>query len=382
MGGRIAEDVFIGSITTGASNDIEKATEIARSMVCEYGMSDLGPLAYGKKEEQIFLGREISQHRDYSEDTAIKIDQEVQKIITEQYHRAEAIIKENRDAMIRLAEALLEFETLDTVQIRRVVAGLPLDSDNSATVGRGRIGNGRGNVEESVQEADSSADHRKQSGDGLEEQPNRFRIWDEAGSSSLFFVMDRDKMPIEWKTSRRTLTLNRPLVMGILNVTPDSFSDGGRFASVDAALRQAEEMVTEGADIIDIGGESTRPGSKRVPIEIEIERTAPVIKAICSRFPIPISIDTTHTETAAAALDAGAEIINDISGLRFEEGLAGVASETGCGLILMHSRGSFETMHSQEPVPNIMAESAADFRRAISLARRYGVSAGSNRIWI
>ena len=133
MGGRIAEDIFIGSITTGASNDIEKATEIARAMVCEYGMSSLGPLAYGKKEEQIFLGREISQHRDYSEDTAIKIDQEVQKIINEQYARAETIIKENRDSLINLAEALLEFETLDAVQIRRVVAGLPLDSDNSPT---------------------------------------------------------------------------------------------------------------------------------------------------------------------------------------------------------------------------------------------------------
>lgn len=134
MGGRIAEDVFIGSITTGASNDIEKATEIARAMVCEYGMSTLGPLAFGKKEEQIFLGREISQHRDYSEDTAIKIDQEVQKIINDQYALAEKIIRENHDAMVRLAEALLEYETLDGVQIRRVVAGLPLDDDNRASV--------------------------------------------------------------------------------------------------------------------------------------------------------------------------------------------------------------------------------------------------------
>ncbi len=134
MGGRIAEDVFIGSITTGASNDIEKATEIARAMVCEYGMSTLGPLAYGKKEEQIFLGREISQHRDYSEDTAIKIDQEVQKIINDQYKLAEDIIKNNREAMIRLAEALLEYETLDGVQIRRVVAGLPLDDSSRSSV--------------------------------------------------------------------------------------------------------------------------------------------------------------------------------------------------------------------------------------------------------
>jgi cell division protease FtsH len=132
MGGRIAEDVFIGSITTGAANDIEKATEVARAMVCEYGMSELGPLTFGKKEEQIFLGREISQHRDYSEDTAIKIDMEVRRIIAEQYDRAEKIITENREAMVRLAEALLEFETLDSVQIRRVVAGLPLDGGDTS----------------------------------------------------------------------------------------------------------------------------------------------------------------------------------------------------------------------------------------------------------
>jgi len=129
MGGRIAEDIFIGSITTGASNDIEKATEIARSMVCEYGMSELGPLTFGKKEEQIFLGREINQHRDYSEDTAIKIDSEVKKIISQQYELARQIIMENREALERLAQALLEYETLDAVQIRRVVAGLPIDGD-------------------------------------------------------------------------------------------------------------------------------------------------------------------------------------------------------------------------------------------------------------
>jgi cell division protease FtsH len=129
MGGRIAEETFLGSITTGASNDIERATELARAMVCEYGMSDLGPLTFGKKEEQIFLGREIAQHRDFSEDTAIKIDQEVKKIVSEQYARAKGIIEENRDTMVRLSETLLERESLDGVQIRRIVAGLPLDDD-------------------------------------------------------------------------------------------------------------------------------------------------------------------------------------------------------------------------------------------------------------
>src|SRR6184192_3616109 len=136
MGGRIAEETFLGSITTGASNDIERATELARAMVCEYGMSELGPLTFGKKEEQIFLGREISQHRDYSEDTAIKIDQEVKKLIGEQYERARRIIEENRDTMVRLAENLLEHESLDGVQIRRIVAGLPLveDTEEPSTV--------------------------------------------------------------------------------------------------------------------------------------------------------------------------------------------------------------------------------------------------------
>ena len=135
MGGRIAEEVFLANITTGASNDIERATELARAMVCEYGMSELGPLTFGKKEEQIFLGREIAQHRDFSEDTAIKIDQEVKKIISSQYDRAKVIIEENRETMIRLSETLLEHESLDSVQIRRVVAGLPLDDDQSQAAG-------------------------------------------------------------------------------------------------------------------------------------------------------------------------------------------------------------------------------------------------------
>ncbi len=134
MGGRLAEEIYFGAdkITTGASNDIERATELARSMVCEYGMSDLGPLTFGKKDEQIFLGREINQHRDYSEDTAILIDREVKKIIGDQYETARKILQDNAEAMVRLSEALLELETLDSVQIRRVVAGLPLDGSDSS----------------------------------------------------------------------------------------------------------------------------------------------------------------------------------------------------------------------------------------------------------
>jgi cell division protease FtsH len=123
MGGRIAEEIFMHHMTTGAGNDIERATELARKMVCEWGMSDLGPLSFGKKEEQIFLGREIAQHRDYSEATAIRIDEEVRRIAGEAYDRARKIIEERSDALIRIAEALLEREVLDADEIKALIEG-------------------------------------------------------------------------------------------------------------------------------------------------------------------------------------------------------------------------------------------------------------------
>jgi cell division protease FtsH len=126
MGGRIAEEIFMKHMTTGAGNDIERATDIARKMVCEWGMSDLGPLSFGKKEEQIFLGREIAQHRDYSEDTAIKIDNEVQKIVRHAYDRARGLIEERSDALVRVAEALLEREVLDGEEVHQLIEGKEL----------------------------------------------------------------------------------------------------------------------------------------------------------------------------------------------------------------------------------------------------------------
>ena len=162
--------------------------------------------------------------------------------------------------------------------------------------------------------------------------------------------------------------------MGIVNVTPDSFSDGGRFFSPERAIDHAERLIADGADILDIGGESTRPGSSLVPVNEEIERVVPVIKRIADRFEIPISVDTTKSEVARAAIVAGAHIINDISGLRFDEGVAAIAAEFGAGLVLMHSRGDFETMHSQKPVNDIIAEVSHDFVRALSIASRHKVS--------
>jgi cell division protease FtsH len=135
MGGRAAEEVVLQRETTGAGNDIERATELARKMVCEWGMSEkLGPLAYGKKEEQIFLGREFGQHQDYSESTAVEIDREVKRIVSENYERAKGLIREHLQALHRLAQALLEKETLDGPEIMRILRGEadPASPDTSA----------------------------------------------------------------------------------------------------------------------------------------------------------------------------------------------------------------------------------------------------------
>jgi len=133
LGGRIAEEITLGSITTGAGNDLERATDLARKMVCEWGMSDsMGPLTFGKKEEQIFLGREIAQHQDYSEDTALKIDHEVKRFVTDAYTRAQEILVQHKPRLIEMADALLVHETLDSEQVRRVVAGEPLDEPRPA----------------------------------------------------------------------------------------------------------------------------------------------------------------------------------------------------------------------------------------------------------
>jgi len=123
MAGRIAEEIFMNHITTGAGNDIERATDMARKMVCEWGMSELGPMSFGKKEEQIFLGREIAQHRDYSEATAIRIDEQVRKLVEDGYKQARTIIEEKSDALVRIAEALLEREVLDGAEVRMLIAG-------------------------------------------------------------------------------------------------------------------------------------------------------------------------------------------------------------------------------------------------------------------
>ncbi|MBC7931576.1 MAG: dihydropteroate synthase [Rubrivivax sp.] len=177
-----------------------------------------------------------------------------------------------------------------------------------------------------------------------------------------------------WKLARRALPFGeRTLVMGVLNVTPDSFSDGGEFFDTGRAVARAEEMVAEGADILDVGGESTRPGGASVTVDEEIRRVVPVVKTVAGRVGVPISVDTTKAAVARAALDAGAEIVNDISGLRFDPALADEAARAGAGLVLMHSRGARETLHALPPVANIMSEVVASLRLGVDEAVRRGV---------
>src|SRR5580765_1670979 len=163
----------------------------------------------------------------------------------------------------------------------------------------------------------------------------------------------------QWTLPLTTLALGeRTCVMGILNVTPDSFSDGGQYFDWEKAVARGKEIEQEGADIIDIGGESSRPGSQAVPEEEETRRVLPVIESLAPVVKTPISVDTYRSSIARRAIDAGAQVVNDISGFRFDNSMPRVVRETHAGVVLMHSRGDRETLHTQprmeSPIHEVM----------------------------
>jgi len=183
-------------------------------------------------------------------------------------------------------------------------------------------------------------------------------------------------MSFEWRIGgNRTLPIGeRTLVMGVLNITPDSFSDGGEFLSLDRAIARAEQMIADGADIIDVGGESTRPGGAAIVLaEEELDRVLPVIEKLAGRFSIPISIDTTKATVARATLDAGAAIVNDISALRFDPQIADKVAKSRAGLVLMHSRGTPGALHGLPPVADIIGEVTSSLSESVTIAERRGV---------
>lgn len=165
----------------------------------------------------------------------------------------------------------------------------------------------------------------------------------------------------------------RTIVVGVLNVTPDSFSDGGQHFDSGRAIERALEMESEGADIIEVGGESTRPGAARLSAEDEIARVDPVLKALSVQLKVPISIDTYKSEVARIAVESGAAIINDVSALRFDPVIADVAAQTGAALVLMHMRGDPVTMQKLPTSTNIFADINADLNKAIEQALTRGV---------
>ena len=188
-------------------------------------------------------------------------------------------------------------------------------------------------------------------------------------------------MTSTWRMRGRALATERPLVMGILNLTPDSFSDGGMLQTVDAAFARAEALVAEGADLLDVGGESTRPHAHAIDTAEELQRVIPLIRALAERFPeLPLSIDTVKSEVARAAVDAGAHIVNDVSGLRLDDAMARTCAEVGVGVVIMHSRGDVHDMASYEhasyegdPIEHVLVE----LRARVDVALAQGIDAAS-----
>ncbi len=177
-----------------------------------------------------------------------------------------------------------------------------------------------------------------------------------------------------WKTPRGTLDLTRQArVMGILNVTPDSFSDGGEHFEIETALGHARRMIAEGAELIDIGGESTRPGAAVVAVAEEITRTAPVIAALRAEWDGLISIDTTKAAVAQAALAAGADIVNDVSGLLADRAMADVCAASGCGVVVMHMQGNPRTMQAAPRYADVVAEVREFFKERFAALTTAGI---------
>lgn len=191
-------------------------------------------------------------------------------------------------------------------------------------------------------------------------------------------------MPTGYVVPRPTFELSLPgrpwrlggrtLVMGVLNVTPDSFSDGGRFTDADAALAHGLALFESGADVVDVGGESTRPGSvERVPVEEELRRVVPVVARLKAAGAGLLSVDTSRAEVARAALDAGAEMVNDVSGLGFDPGMVPLLAERGVPAVLMHLRGDFAGMHQPQAYADVAGEIAGELAAAVARAEAGGV---------
>ncbi len=282
FGGRIAEELIFGAdaVTTGASNDIERATDLARNMVTKWGLSDrLGPLSYSEEEGEVFLGRSVTQHKQVSDDTAHVIDQEVRRVIENNYQRARHILETNIDKLHAMAEALVKYETIDDGQIKDIMAGRPprTPADWDDTLSKGPPGDG------------SRPRSSSQPDGGLSPAGGGQRRLHERAQAKPAPVM----RPARLRCGDRSLDLHDPCVMGVLNVTPDSFSDGGLYDSMPrAAVDRAAAHGRGGCRDHRCRRRVDAPGcARRSPAEVELERVMPVVEAL-ARLGVVVSVDT------------------------------------------------------------------------------------------
>jgi dihydropteroate synthase len=203
--------------------------------------------------------------------------------------------------------------------------------------------------------------------------PQPFKL-PELAAKLKTFLISIDKKPESWSTSRRVFSLSRPLIMGILNVTPDSFSDGNRYLKPEEAVDRALEMIDEGADIIDVGGETTKPGALYISAEEETRRVVPVIREVAKKVSCAISIDTWKSEVADAAISAGAEIINDISGFTFDPAMPDLAAHSGVAAVLMHTRGTPARMQYDTHYDDLLFEVIQGLSNSVCIAQKAGVT--------
>ena len=187
------------------------------------------------------------------------------------------------------------------------------------------------------------------------------------------FLATHAEPPRHWRARDVTFDLTRPLLIGVINVTPDSFSDGGRYGALDAAVAHAERLIADGAGLIDVGGESTRPGAAPVDETEEVARTEPVVRELVKRGGAPVSIDTRKAPVARAALEAGAVVVNDVSGLTHDLSLAAVVAGAGAGVIVMHMRGEPKTMDTLATYRHVAAEVAGELMGAAARAEAAGI---------
>ena len=313
FGGRIAEEVFMHQMTTGASNDFERATQIARDMVTRYGMTDeLGPMVYAENEGEVFLGRSVTKQVNVSEQTMQKVDSVIRRIIDEQYGVARKLIEDNQDKMHAMAKALLECETIDADQIDDIMTGKPPRPPKDWTPAPSKPVPG---CRRSARAARRPPPERRCGADRGSADGTASN-----GASAPFFV----RIAMFWQTRRFQHRPGRAARDGHRQ-RHAGFVFRRRPRRAAAAIAHCGRLLDEGADMLDIGGESSRPGAEPVSAEVELARLLPVLEHAVA-LGCPISVDTCKPEVMRAALEHGADIVNDIHALQAPGALELVAA--------------------------------------------------------